>query len=320
MDIRNRQGLKTAAADALTCSPNHKKLVLLWAGICSALPLLARVIRFVLDLQIADTGGLSGIGLRSILSTAQSLFSIATSVLLPFWTLGYTAAVLRFSRKEPVGYPTLLEGFRRFGPVLRLMLLEMLLYAAICFICIQLGSMLLSFTPLADPVYQVLNDSQLLSGVIDETTLQAATDAMMPILIICGILCIIVLIPVTYRLRLADLYIMDVPGCGALQAIRGSLRLMRRNCISLFRLDLSFWWFYLATVLLNLLCYGDVIFPMLGITLPFSADAAFFVFYIAALLAQFLLLYFFSNQVQTTYALFYGSLRTPPEEETSIIV
>lgn len=322
MDIRNRHGLKTAAADALACTPNHSKLVLLWAGVSSALPLLASVISFLLDHQIADTGGLSGIGLRSVLTTAQSLLSLATSILLPFWTLGYTAAVLRFSRKEPVGAPTLLEGFRRFGPALRLMLLEVLIYAAICFACVQIGGTLLSFTPLAEPVYQLLNDSQqmLLSGTIDESVLQAVTEAMMPILIICGFLCVIVLIPVTYKLRLADLCIVDAPGCGALQAIRESIRLMRRNSLSLFRLDLSFWWFYLFQSLLGILSYGDVILPMLGISLPFSADTAFFLFYIASLLAQMLVLYFFSNKVQTTYALFYDTLRTPPETQKAPVV
>lgn len=317
MDIRNRHGLKMAAADALTCAPNHKKLVLLWAGVSSALPFLACVISFALDHQIAGTGGLSGIGLRSVLTTVQSLLSLVTSTLLPFWALGYTAAVLRFSRKEPVGYPTLLEGFRRFGPALRLMLLEILIYAAVCFACVQIGSTVLSFTPLAEPVYQILNNSQdaLLSGVIDESILQSVTDAMIPILLICGVLCIIVLIPVTYRLRLADLCIVDTPGCGALQAIRESSRLMRRNSMSLFRLDLSFWWFYLLQSLLGILSYGDVILPLLGISFTFNADIAFFLFYIAALLAQLLLLYFFSNKVQTTYALFYNTLRTPPDAQ-----
>lgn len=315
MDIRNRHGLKLAAADALACAPNQKKLVLLWAGVSSALPLLASVISFVLDHQIAGTGGLSGIGLRSVLTTVQSLLSLATSTLLPFWSLGYTATILRLSRKGSVGYPTLLEGFRRFGPALRLMLLEILIYGAICFACVQIGGTVLSFTPLAAPVYQILNDSQemLLSGIIDESTLQAVTDAMIPILFICGALCVIVMIPVTYRLRLADLYIMDTNRCGALQAIRESIRLMRRNSLALFRLDLSFWWFYLFQVLLSILSYGDVLLPMLGIELPFGGDTAFFVFYIAALLAQLLLLYFFSNKVQTTYALFYNTLRTPPE-------
>ena len=322
MDIRRRHGLKMAAAAALSEAPDHKKLVLLWAGIGTALPLLASVLNFILEFQIADTGGLSGIGLRSVLSTIQSLLSMSTTVLIPFWTLGYIGVTLRFARREAAGYPCLLDGFRRFGPALRLILLELAIYAIICFICVQVGSTVLSFTPLAEPVYQVLEDSQqmLLSGVIDESVLLAMTEAMIPILAICSILCVVVLIPVMYRLRLTRLIIMDTPRCGALFAVRESLRLMGKNCMHLLRLDLSFWWYYLAQILLGVLCYGDVILPMLGISLPFSQNAAFFIFYIVALLAQLALLYYFSARVQTTYALFYNTLRIPTKEQNSLII
>lgn len=322
MDIRNRHGLKAAAADALCAAPDRRKLILLWAGVSTALPLLASVLHFILEFQIADTGGLSGIGPRSILSTLQSLLSFSTSVLLPFWSLGYIAAILRFARRETAGYPCLLDGFRRFGPALRLMLLELFICAVICFLCIQVGSTVLSFTPLAEPVYAFLNDSQqmLLTGVIDESLLAAMTKAMIPILAICGVLCAIVLIPVIYHLRLARLILMDAPRCGALFALRESLLLMRKNCMHLLKLDLSFWWYYLAQVLLSLLCYGDIILPMLGVSLPFNEYAAYFIFYIGALLAQFVLLYYCSARVQTTYALFYDTLRTPPKGQNSLII
>lgn len=322
MDIHNRQGLKAAASDALRNAPNQKRLVLIWAAVGTVLPLLVSLLNYLLEHQIADTGGLSGIGLRSVLSTVQSVLSFSSTVLLPFWTLGYWAVTLRLSRKEAVGDGTLLEGFRRFGPALRLILLEGLIYAGVSIICVQVVSTVLSFTPLSAPVYRVLESSQqmLLSGTIDEAMLQAITDAMVPILAVCGVVSVIVLIPVAYRLRLATLCVMDTPGCGALQAIRISLQLMRRNSMTLFLLDLSFWWFYLVKLLVAVLCYGDVFLPMLGITLPFSYSVSFFLFYIVSLVVQFFLLYFAYNKVQTTYAVFYDTLRKPPKEETSIIV
>lgn len=322
MDIRNRHGLKAAASDALCNAPNQKRLILIWAGIGTALSLLISVLSYLLEHQIADTGGLSGIGLRSALSTIQSLLSLSSSVLLPFWTFGYVGVTLRFARKRTAGDSDLLEGFRRFGPVFRLLLLEILLYVIICIICFEIVSTILSFTPLSAPVYEVLELSQqmLLSGVIEESLLASVARALMPIFLICAGVCVIVLIPVTYRLRLAALCIMDTPGCSALQAIGKSMRLMRRNCFALFRLDLSFWWFYLIKLLVSVLCYGDVILPMLGITLPFSYSVTFFGFYIAALVVQFLLLYFCNNQVQTTYALFYDTLSTPPKMQTDLTV
>ena len=320
MDIRNRRELKTAAADALYSASNQKRLVLIWAGVGTVLPLIISVLNYLLEYQIADTGGLSGIGLRSILSTAQSALSVASSVLIPFWTFGYIAVTLGFARRSPVTDASLLEGFRRFRPVFRLLLLEIIIYASICFLCIQLVSAVVSFTPLAASVYEILESSQemLLSGEIDDRILQSLTEAMAPIFIISGIGCVIVLIPVFYRLRLAALCMMDIPGCRARQAIRMSFRLMRRNCLSLFCLDLSFWWFYLIKVLVSVLCYGDVFLPMLGISLPFSYEVSFFAFYIASLLVQFALLYMANNKVQTTYALFYDVLRSPPKEQTSI--
>ena len=322
MDIRNRKGFKAAASDALCNAPNQKRLVLIWAGIGTALPLLISVLSYILEHQIADTGGLSGIGLRSILSTVQSVLSLSSSVLLPFWTYGYIAVTLHFARRKSVTDSDLLAGFRRFGPVLRLLLLEILLCAIICIIGIEVVSTILSFTPMSAPVYEVLESSQemLLSGVIDETVLDSIIEAMLPIFMICAVVCAIALIPVTYRLRLAALCIMDTPGCSALQAIGKSMRLMRRNCFALFRLDLSFWWFYLVKLLVSVLCYGDVILPMLGITLPFSDSVSFFGFYIVALAVQFFLLYFSNNQVQTTYALFYDTLSGTPKKQSDITV
>lgn len=321
MNIRDRHGLKSAAADALSCAPNHQKLVLIWAAVNAALPLLSSVLNFILNSQIAETGGLSGIGLRSVLSTVQSFLSTGTSLVIPFWTLGYTAAVLRFSRKESADFTTLLEGFRRLGPALRLMLLEGFLFAMVCIACFYAGITVLSMTALADPVWAVLEQGEtiLVSGVIDENMLSAVTSAMMPMFWICCGLSLLVVTPILYHLRLADYCLLDASHRSAILAMRESRRLMHRNRLQLLKLDLSFWWFYLAQLVLTAVCYGDTILPILGIDLPFSEDAAYFIFYIVSLVAQGALLYFCSNRIQTTYALFYGALREPPKEENVLM-
>lgn len=320
MDICDRHGLKAAAFDALSHAPGHRRQVLIWCGASTALSIIASVLSFFLDSQIAGTGGLSGIGLRSILSTVQSALSLGVSLLLPFWNAGYTASVLGLSRKEHVFPGTLWEGFRRFGPVLRLQLTTAVIHAGIIMACFYGGSIVLSFTPLAAPVYEVMAQSSdmLLSGTIDDASLYAIMEAMIPMLIGCAVLYLAVVIPVLYRLRLTQFLIVDQPGCGALQAIRTSFRLMKRNCLTILRLDLSFWWYWAAQVLLAALCYGDLILPLLGISLPFNAETAYFVFYIASMLARLALFYGFSNYVQTTYAKFYDALHTPPEETNSL--
>ncbi len=322
MNINNPREIKALAEDALSSAANGKKLVLIWAAVSAGLPLLVSILNFVLESQIAHTGGLSGIGLRSILSTVQSGLSTLASILIPFWNLGYTAAVLRFARTEQADVSTMLEGFRRFGPALRLFLLKVCLMVVLCIACFYAGVTLLAMTPLADPVWAVLEQSQdiLLTGVIEESLLDTVTHAMLPMFLVCCGLCLIVAIPVFYRLRLADFCILDASHRSGLMALLESRKLMHRNRIHLFRLDLQFWWFYLAQLLLTALCYGDMILPALGIALPFNEDTAYFIFYIAALAAQFALLYCCSNRVQTAYAAFYNALRTPAEKETSLAI
>lgn len=322
MNVNNPRKLKAAAEDALFSAVNANKLVLIWAAVSAALPLLVSILNFILDSQIAQTGGLSGIGLRSVLTTIQSGLSNLISFLLPFWNLGYTAVVLCFARREQAEFTTLLTGFRRFGPALRLYLLKAFLLVILCIACFYAGITLLSVTPLADPVWAILEQGQdmLLTGAMDEALLNRTAQAMMPMFLICLGLCLIIALPVFYRLRLAEFCVLDASHRSGWMAMQESRRLMHRNCLHLLRLDLSFWWFYLAQLLLSVLCYGDVILPMLGIALPFNEDVAYFVFYIAALFAQFALFYCCSNRVQTAYATFYSALLSPIEEENGIIV
>ena len=316
MDIRNRRGLKAAAADALCHAPGHRRLVLVWAGISAVASLLVTFVSFVLDNEIQGTGGLDGIGLRSALSTVQSVLRVLLSAAIPFWNLGYLRSVLGISRQERVYGSTLLAGFHRFGPALRLELLRGFLYVLAIIVGFNAGSIILSFTPLAGPVNDFLaaNEDMLLSGTLDEAVMDAAVTAIIPMFIGCAVVCVIALLPVFYRMRLASLRIIDEPRCGAIAAAVESNRMMRRNCLALFRLDLSFWWYYLAQALLLVVFYGDMILTALGIPMPFSDDVAFFLFYLAATAAQVVLLYFCSNKVKVTYAKFYDALRTPPVE------
>jgi uncharacterized membrane protein len=229
--------------------------------------------------------------------------------------------MLRLVRKQSTDSKTLLEGFRRFGPFLRLTLLMVFLFVAVGMAAFYAGLSILSLTPLAEPIYEIMEQSQsILAGTVDDATLALVSQSVMPIFLICCGISALVLIPVFYRLRMVEYCLLDASHRRARLVMWESRRMMRRNCLQLFRLDLSFWWFYLAQVLLTVLCYGDMILPLLGVTLPFSDDAAYFIFYIAALLAQFALLYYCSNHVQATYATFYEVLRTPTQEENTLIV
>lgn len=316
MDIQDRKGLKRLAAERLEGSVQARKIVLIWAGVSALVSLVVSLISFLLDGQIEGTGGLAGIGLRSFLSTAQALLSLANMALMPFWSLGYTACVLRFSQGASCQPRHLLEGLRRFGPAFRMMLLRTLLYVGIALLAGNIASFFFSLSPASLRMYEllVLHEEAFAAGTLSDAAAMELLRAMVPMLIGGALLCLAALIPVSYRLRLAEFRLMDEPRCRARVSLLESNRLMRGNGLALFRLDLSFWWYILAEFLAAGLCYGDILLTALGIPLPMGSDLAFFLFYVLGLGAQVALLCCKGNYVQTTYALFYRTLVTPEEK------
>lgn len=316
MDIRDRRTLKSNAAESLATAPcNPKKLIFLHAGIIAAFTLILSLLEFLLEGQIANTGGLSGLGTRTVLVTIQTVLDYASTVLLPFWNMGYIFAVLGMSRRESVKPTTLLEGFRRFGPVLRLFLLDNLIFIGLAMLCFYPSMMLFMITPLSQPFLAALEPLAADSALWDPTTLMddaAIASALVPMLVLFACVYLVVAIPIFYRFRMANFALVDNPKAGAFAALRSSARMMRRNRWALFRLDLSFWWFYGLEALSAVLCYGDVILMKLGIILPISEDASYFLFYALGLAAQTLLYCWARNHVMVTYAKAYDALRQQP--------
>ena len=297
--------LRARAADALSCAPNHRRLVLIHVGITTLVSLLVSGINFALESGIANTGGLQGVGLRSILTTAQMLLTLAMSILLPFWDLGYTRCALGLARKEPTPGSALLSGFRKFLPALWMLILTYLVYTLLAVACIYTGSILLSFTPLAEPVYQLMLTAD--PTAIDPNLL---LETMAPMLIICGVAYVGLLIPATYRLRLSAYFLMD--GSTGFRALLSSFRAMKGNCVNLFFLDLRFWWFYGLQRILTAIAYGDLLLPYLGIQM--NDTLAYFLFYCLSLAGQLALFLWAKNTVATTYAHAYLSLLPNNEE------
>lgn len=324
MPIFDNCALRQEAARKLESAPNRGKLVLLFACVSAGLSFAAGLVSMLLDSQIAGTGGLDGLQLRSVLSTVQAMLNILLLAFIPFWNLGYTSVALKLGRGEAAAETDLLNGFRRFGPGLRLMLLRMFIYFVIGFATVQIASIVFSFTPWAEAFYRQAENLGLLdaSGGMEEATVNALLPTMLPYWIIAGVLYVVALIPVTYRLRMAEYQLMDEPKCGALMAMLQSNRMMKGNCVALFKLDLQFWWYYLASVLVPVLCYGDVLLPMVGVTLPFDPMVSFFLFYALAQAAQILLYWRCRNQVECTYVCAYDMLREaqilPPQPSKNV--
>ena len=328
MDLLDRRGLKNAAGDALAQAPrNPKRIILIHTAVSLGIMLLVAVLDYVLSGQIENTGGLSGLGTRSVLTTVQSILQMVQMAVLPFWEIGYLYAAMKMAVKEPAEPGTLLEGFRRFGPLFRIMLLKGLIFLVLGFVCTYVATQIFVMTPLSTPMLEamapVLNDPTMMESAAGEEALmqvvdQALDDAMLPLLIITGILLCLVYIPISYRLRLVNYSVLENPREGALVAFRRSFRLMRGNCLEMFLLDLSFWWYYLLQILINLVCYGDLILSLAGVSLPWSGELSFFLFYILALAGQFVLYFLARNKVEVTYVTAYHVLSPyrPQQEKT----
>lgn len=315
MDLRDRRGLKEAADRALArAAYEPRKLMLVYTGATAVLMLLVTALNFILQSQIAGTGGLGGLGLRSMLETAAQVLQLGTNLIVPFWTMGYAACVLRIIRGQRFDLTTMLDGFRSFGPVLRLTLLRSLYFLMIAMVCLYPSMMIFLWTPLAEPFLEIMEPYMEVTGdgtsiLLEDAVLTAASETLMPAVVIYVVLFLILAAPKFYSFRMADFALMDDPKAGAMMALRRSTAMMKGSRISLLKLDASFWWFYLLDALLMALLYGDVLLTMMGVTLPFGADTAYFVFYVLYLAAQLGLYVWVRNKVECTYAAGYEILR-----------
>lgn len=325
MNIRSRHALRQHAADSLAhASGNPGNIVLIYGGIACGLALAATVISYMLSLQISETGGLSNMGIRSILSTAKYVLPIVQVIVTMCMELGYHKAALDISRGHPARTETLWEGFRRFGPMIRALIFQALILVAICFAAMYLSSYIFMFLPVSEPFFEAAEpllssmstlDTEL---VMDDTTLNALAEAMIPMLWIFAAVFSITAVPILYNFRMVNFCLVDGDRIGAIAAMGMSRNMMRRSRFALFRLDLDFWWYYLLQALVTVVAYGDVLLAILGITLPWSEAFGYFLFYVLSLLLQMGIYWLFLNRVQVTYAAAYDALKPQSQPPASM--
>ena len=316
MDLTNRRAIHHTAANALNqAGRDGKMLFLCYSGITTVLSLLSLAISYVLDLRIAQTGGLSNMDLRSVLSTIQSVLPIAQIIISSCLGFAYQQNVLSMARSQGADYRTLPSGFRHFFLLFRLALLQTLIYIAVALVAVQLSSIIFTFTPYAqvyfDAVEPLVNSMSVLGTVptLDEATTTAILEACMPaVWIFVGVLLLLAL-PVYFRYRMSMFCLADNPRMGAFMAMHKSRIMMRRHCFNLLKLDFTMWWFYLLQVLITLILYSDLLLPILGSQLPWSQNASAYLFNGFAVLIQFAVYYFTLNRVNVTYAVAYDILQ-----------
>lgn len=321
MDICNTSEIKAAALRRLTDAGQAKRIAAIYAGVTLGLSALVTILGLVLEAMMSGTTGLGGMGRRTILSSVQSMLPWVVGLITMCVELGYQAAMLRVARGQYASPQTLRLGFDRFWVLLRCILLEGVILFAIAFGGIYIATMLFMLTPFSGRVMEVLSpvleNVTLLSPemVLDEALYDQLMQAMIPAFVMCAIVVAAAAIPVLYRLRMARFVIIDKPGIGALAALRESRKMMKGNCLRLVKLDMSLWQYYIGCVFASLLCYGDVLLPMMGVRFPWSDTVSYYLFFALYLAVQFAVYYFLRNQAEVAYSIAYDSIR-PKEPKT----
>ena len=317
MSIPSAKYLKKKASNRLQSGNDPKKVVLVYAGIVALSSLVVTVVQDLLDSQISQTGGIQNIGTRSMLTTADTVLTIAQLLLVMCLTLGYTGSMLRIARGQYASPNSLKAGGERIWVLLRTRLLQMLIMTAAAFALCFLVMNVCLLTPLSNRVIAVMGTVSAEVLLADDLALIGFYSAILPIILIYLVALVPLLWYFSCTYRMVDYLLIDRPQLGAFGALRESRRMMQGNMKMMLRVDLSFWWYYLLQALVSVLVYLNMVLALFSIGLP--PEVLYWGTVVLYLAADFALRYFFSNKVAVTYALFYDSL-CPKQEQSGAVL
>jgi uncharacterized membrane protein len=326
MNLGNLREIKNVSEERLHQSASQQKIVMIYAALTLGLMLLVTVTNYVLGLQMDNFGGLSNLGKRTMLSSVQSMLPVVQSLVIMCLDLGYLAAMLRIARGMYTSPQTLRLGFDRFWLLLRCGIFKGLIMTGVTFVSMYLGIMIFVLTPFSKAAVEIIapiiSQVSLLNTeiVIDDVTYGLLMEAMLPAFGICGVLLLILGGPMYYNFRMVNYIIIDKPAIGAMMALRESKKMMKGHRLQLLKLDLSFWWYYLATGVAMVICYGDILLPMLGLELPVPEVVSFFGFYVLYLAASFGVHYFLRNRVEVCYGLAYDAVKPEEKQDGGVVL
>lgn len=317
MSIPSAKYLKKKASNRLQSGNDPKKVVLVYAGIVALSSLVVTVVQDLLDSQISQTGGIQNIGTRSMLTTADTVLTIAQLLLVMCLTLGYTGSMLRIARGQYASPNRLKAGGERIWVLLRTRLLQMLIMTAAAFALCFLVINVCLLTPLSNRVIAVMGTVSAEELLSNGLALIALYSAMLPIMLIYLVALVPLLWYFSCTYRMVDYLLIDRPQLGAFGVLRESRRMMQGNMKMMLRVDLSFWWYYLLQALVSVLIYLNMVLALFAIGLP--PEVLYWGTVVLYLAADFAFRYFFSNKVAVTYALFYDSL-CPKQEQSGAVL
>lgn len=312
----NPKELKSQARSILDSTAcDHRRLVLIYSGVTVALMLASGGLQLFLSQQISSTGGLAGLGMRSILQTVEVILSYVNMFFGPFWSAGLLSVVIGIVQDQTPQPGNLLDGFRRFGRLLSYLFLEMCIAMIVSTAVVYLSSYVFMVTPAGRTFTEAL--LPLVSdGVLDPASIP--TDVLMEAALPLCLVFLAFFIPIygfiSYSMRMSRYLLMSNKQFRSVSALAYSLQYMKGHKLKMLKLDLSYWWYYLLSALITGVGYLDVILINLGIQLPFSSDVAYIVTLALYGVLYLVLDLWMRMQVDTTFVLAYQRIRdeAPP--------
>ena len=214
MILRDRRALKERAANVLS-GTNFSKTVLIHAAILTAASVVMGLIQLGLDSWTENTGGLSGMGTRSVLATVSLILSLVFSLATVFWQEGLTATAIRAARGQYTQTWMLKEGFVRWKRILLYLFMLFGLFMGLMIACCYAAAFLTMFMP-ADPQLQTalekISMEQLMVdpyGVMLQLPQKPLMKVLLPVLIVALSGYAVIAVLLLYRLRFGRYALMD---------------------------------------------------------------------------------------------------------------
>lgn len=308
MVIQNYRDIKARAEKTLSYTPwDVKKTVLLFGGI----PVIISLVLNCMDLllaSMANGGGIAGIDLYGKLSSVSTILWTAANIFQLLWApaIGYCGLMLL---REQNPYPKgLTQGFRKWKPLVRLLVLFMLLFFLVAMVLSTvIASVAAPFmTGLMEIAAAMPETEAEMLAYIESIPVETLMESMMPIMIIYMVALIALAVPFVYRARLTFLLVLDEERIGARQALRFSFQLTKGSCWQLFRLDLSYWWYYLLCAL----CTGITYLQLLPVFNGWNENLVILLFSLIQGLATLGVYMLGIMKINTANAVAYDHLRT----------
>ena len=309
-------------------SPQFRRTMLAHGAVSVVFLLITSLISFYLNHAMADNQGLSGMGTTAVLRTAQVTLTLIGNILLPFWEIGILYTAIRAVRGESTEFPLLAQGFRRFGVVIRYFILWIVILFAVGMVCSNVLMALSMFLPTPPAIATALNGidpaaytdmTEMLTDILGALAQVPKTQLLLyfvplGILYVAGYITLLILL--SYRFKMSRYLLIDETPMRARKTLGTSNRITKGERGNLFKLDLSFWWYYLLQLAVAAIVYLPDILMASGVALPVNYSTASLLSYVVYCILTLVLAWSAGAYYQVSLACAYETLKPQEEEQT----